>query len=155
MKSALPRTSTLAFLFALAVASGVTGCDRAPSASGLPEWTPKDHERGEESARAAQGQSPATGKPKKASPEEEAAEVAELTWSTQCSTCHGRDGKGDGPQGPMVKAPDLTRPDWQDKVKDADIAATIRAGKGQMPKFDVSEPVLAALTKRIRKRRAP
>ena len=63
-----PR-STLAFLFALAVTSGVTGCDRAPSASGLPEWTPKDHERGEESARAAQGQSPATGKPKKASPE--------------------------------------------------------------------------------------
>ena len=55
----------------------------------------------------------------------------------------------------MLKAPDLTRADWQDRVKDSDIASTITNGKNQMPKFDLSPTVVTALVKRIRKNRAP
>lgn len=136
--------------------TSLVACDRAPSASGLPEWSPQDHDRKEESARAAQGQAPqGAGKPRNPSPADEAAQLAELTWTTQCNQCHGALGKGDGPNGPMVKAPDLTRAEWQDRVKDAEMAATIHAGKGQMPKFDLSEPVTSALIRRIRKNRTP
>ncbi len=138
-----------------ALALSLTACDHAPSSSGLPEWTAKDHDRSEENARVAQGQAPPSARPRKATPEEEATQIAELTWGTQCTQCHGPLGKGDGPNGAMVKAPDLTRPDWQERVKDADMAATIRAGKGQMPKFELSDAVTAALVKRIRKNRAP
>ena len=143
-------------LTAIVLAASLFACDRAPSASGLPEWTPQDHDRKEESSRAAQGQAPQTGgKPRKSSPAEEAAQLAELTWSTQCNQCHGPLGKGDGPTGPMVNAQDLTRAEWQDRMKDAELAASIRNGKGKMPKFDLSDAVIEALVKRIRKNRVP
>ena len=109
----------------------------------------QDHDRAGSGGAQAQGQSP--GKPRNTG--DEAATLAELTWGTQCAQCHGATGHGDGPSGPMVKAPDLTRADWQDRVKDPEIAATIRAGKGQMPKFDLSDAVVGALVKRIRKNR--
>jgi len=152
---ALPLTRSALTVLAVGLSLWLTGCDHAPSASGLPEWTPKDHDRNEENTRAAQGQAPSSARPRKATPEEDAAQVAELTWSTQCANCHGPLGRGDGPTGAMVKAPDLTRADFQERVNDAAMAATIRSGKGQMPKFDLSDAVTAALVKRIRKNRAP
>jgi cytochrome c oxidase cbb3-type subunit 3 len=153
LPSARPNALSLT---AVLLAVTLFACDRAPSASDLPEWTPQDHDRKEESGRAAQGQAPqAGGKPRKSSPAEEAAQLAELTWSTQCNQCHGPLGKGDGPTGPMVGAQDLTRADWQDRTKDAELAASIRNGKGKMPKFDLSDAVIEALVKRIRKNRVP
>ena len=59
-------------------------------------------------------------------------------------------GKGDGPNGPMMKASDLTREEWQASVTDADIAAVIKTGKGRMPKFDLPDPVVRGLVGRIR-----
>ncbi len=59
-------------------------------------------------------------------------------------------GKGDGQMGPMVHAPDLTRADWQSQVTDAQIAVSIKSGKGKMPKFDVPEPVVLGLVARVR-----
>jgi len=76
--------------------------------------------------------------------------VVELTWHNQCASCHGMGGHGDGPNGPMVRAPDLTREEWQAKVSDAEIAATIRTGKNQMPRFDLSDKVVAGLVSRVR-----
>ncbi len=142
-----PRT---AFVVGLTCLVGLTACDRPPSADGLPEWSPKDHDPN----GATVATSPSGPRPK-GNPDADAAQLAELTWSGQCALCHGALGRGDGPQGPMLKAPDLTRADWQDRVKDADIAATIVNGKNQMPKFDLSPTVVAALVKRIRKNRAP
>ena len=129
---------------------GAAACDRAPSDDGLRDWTPADHDRAEEKARISAGaQAPAQARGDGGARDDLAA-VVELTWRQQCSTCHGMLGRGDGPNGPMVKAPDLTREDWQAKVSDEDIAAIIRNGKGQMPKFDMSEPVVAGLVVRVR-----
>ena len=52
----------------------------------------------------------------------------------------------------MVRAPDLTRPDWQGKVTDAEILQSIRKGKNKMPAFDGALPpqVLEGLVQRIR-----
>jgi cytochrome c oxidase cbb3-type subunit 3 len=59
-------------------------------------------------------------------------------------------GKGDGPQGAMFKAADLSREDWQSSVKDEQIAAAVKNGKGRMPKFDLPDDVVAGLVGRIR-----
>ena len=67
-----------------------------------------------------------------------------------CSTCHGPLGHGDGPQGALVKAPDLTRSDWQAKVSDEEIAARIKGGKGLMPPNDLPDSTIKGLVARIR-----
>jgi cytochrome c oxidase cbb3-type subunit 3 len=54
----------------------------------------------------------------------------------------------------MVQAPDLTRADWQAKVTDGEMAATIRNGKNRMPRFDLPDPVLRGLVARIRSLRS-
>ena len=41
-----------------------------------------------------------------------------------------------------MKAPDLTRDDWQARVGDAEIADRIRSGKGAMPRFDLPPKVV-------------
>jgi len=130
---------------ALAVTAGLAACDRAPSADGLKEWAPSDHD-GEKKATANQapkgdggagGLNPATA-------------LVELTWRNQCLSCHGPEGRGDGPQGAMFKAADLGREDWQSKVTDQEIAATIANGKGRMPKFELPDEVLKGLVTRVR-----
>jgi cytochrome c oxidase cbb3-type subunit 3 len=50
----------------------------------------------------------------------------------------------------MVKAPDLTRAEWQAKVTDQQIAEVIRRGKNKMPAFDLPPRVIEGLVKRIR-----
>ena len=56
----------------------------------------------------------------------------------------------EGPQGPMVHAPDLTRAEWQSKVTDPEIAQVIANGRNRMPKFDFPPEVVAGLVSRIR-----
>ena len=80
--------------------------------------------------------------------------LLDMAWRKNCATCHGSAGRGDGPQGAMVRAPDLSRPDWQEKVSDDEIATTIRNGKNKMPKFDLPDQVVAGLVQRIRAFRA-
>ena len=80
----------------------------------------------------------------------EVAQLVDITWRQQCSSCHGPMGRGDGQMGPMVQAPDLTRPDWQSKVSDAEMAMTIKTGRNRMPRFDLPDPVLQGLVTRIR-----
>jgi cytochrome c oxidase cbb3-type subunit 3 len=83
------------------------------------------------------------------------AQLVDLVWRQQCSTCHGPIGRGDGPSGPMVQAPDLTRADWQAKTTDVEIATMIHNGKNRMPKFDLPDPVVRGLVARIRSLRSP
>ena len=80
-------------------------------------------------------------------------QLVETAWAQTCSTCHGPMGHGDGPQGALVKAPDLTQPDWQAKVTDEEIAARIKTGKGLMPPNDLPEPIVKGLVARIRARK--
>jgi hypothetical protein len=50
----------------------------------------------------------------------------------------------------MLRAPDLTRAEWQARVTDQEILQTIRGGRNNMPKFDLPPAVLDGLVKRIR-----
>ena len=131
----------LALSAALGLAA-LAGCDRPPSAEGLKEWTPADHD-GEK-------KQPAANQGPKGSGGGGAAAMVELTWRQQCASCHGPAGHGDGPQGPMYKAPDLSNAEWQSKVEDAQIAATITNGKGKMPKFELPDDVVRGLVGRVR-----
>lgn len=130
----------------------LAACERPPSADSLKEWTPADHDRAEELGRSAQGQ-PQQGQPQQgpqAKGDGGLSALVEVAWVQNCATCHGPLGKGDGPTGPMMKASDLTREDWQAKVTDDEIAATVKNGKGRMPKFDLPDPVIRGLVARIR-----
>jgi mono/diheme cytochrome c family protein len=137
---------------AIALAAGLPACDTAPS--NLREWTPADHDQpanaGGDSRAAQTPRSPApagSGHPGEAGGDPE---LVELAWQKNCVQCHGPAGRGDGPQGPMLRAPDLGRADWQDRVTDAEILETIRKGRNKMPAFDLPRPVLEGLVRGIR-----
>jgi mono/diheme cytochrome c family protein len=142
-------------LLGLLLLASPGACDRRPAPESLQEWSPADHHSVDDgrkgAAQPAAGRAPAD----KASPEDNVAQLVELTWRQQCATCHGVSGKGDGQMGPMVKAPDLTNGDWQATVSDADLAALIKNGKNRMPKFDLPAPVLAGLVAHVRALRQP
>lgn len=124
----------------VAAAALVAACDRPPSVE-LEPWSPADHEGEQKTASARQGaRGDAGGVPA----------LVEIAWRQQCASCHGEGGKGDGPQGPMFKAADLGREEWQSTVKDEEIAAVIVEGKGRMPKFDLPEDVVRGLVARVR-----
>jgi cytochrome c oxidase cbb3-type subunit 3 len=77
--------------------------------------------------------------------------LVDATWSTRCYVCHGSAGKGDGPNGPMVAAKDLTDAMFQSNRTDAQLIAVISTGKNRMPSFaDLPPKVIAGLVKRIR-----
>lgn len=140
----MPRSIPRIFvIFALALAAAGLGCDRAPSATGLPEWSPRDHD-GEQKASAAQAPRGDAG----------AVSLVALTWERQCASCHGPLGRGDGPQAPMYKPRDLTDEAWQAATTDAAIETAIREGKGRMPRFDLPPDVVRGLVGRIRAARA-
>lgn len=146
--------SALIFAFALVFGAGLGACDRAPSADGLPEWSPKDHDHSSGSGQAGGGMAArgprivAEGGAPKAN---ENAELVETAWRAQCLLCHGAFGRGDGPQGPMTHATNLTDPGFQAARTDADLKAAIVNGKNKMPKFDLPPEVVDGLVARIRK----
>jgi len=127
-------------LLAALLVALVVACDRPPSVE-LKDWSPSDHD-GEK--KAPTGKQGAKGEPNGP------AALVEITWRNQCASCHGPQGRGDGPQGPMFKAADLSRPDWQANVKDEQIAAAIVNGKGRMPRFELSDEIVRGLVARVR-----
>jgi mono/diheme cytochrome c family protein len=143
---ARPLRVTRVLLAALSFAA----CDRPPAPTR--EWTPRDHDRADENSRVSSGAQAAAPPRGSAAPtpEEENRALTEMTWQNQCASCHGAVGRGDGPNGPMMKATNLTAEDWQSKVTNAEIAAVIKNGKAQMPKFDLPDRVVVGLVERIR-----
>lgn len=137
------RPHTLQIVSLLMIGS-VAACDRPPTPDGLVEWRPTDHDHNEENARLRAGVQSTGG------PGENDTTLIEITWSQSCAQCHGPYGLGDGPNGPTVKTPDLTREDWQARVTDAEIEERIKTGKGSMPKFDLPPAVVSGLVARIR-----
>ncbi|WP_044236686.1 c-type cytochrome [Chondromyces apiculatus] len=139
----MKRGKRLALLWRAAIAFALAGCDRTPG--DVREWTPADHDQpGQPGAQVS------------ARPAGDGADqgLVDLAWQRNCFTCHGSKGRGDGPQGPMVRAPDLTDPAWQDRVTDSYIAETIRKGRNQMPAFDLPDQVVSGLVQRVRASRA-
>jgi cytochrome c oxidase cbb3-type subunit 3 len=137
-----PTALVLAAITLSAVILGVV-VFRPRAASTAREWTPEDHDQ-------PAGQPQGMPQRQRSDPKQEADAMVESAWTRSCAPCHGARGRGDGPQGPMVHAPDLTRGDWQGRVTDDDLRKTIQNGRNNMPKFDLPAPVLDGLVKRIR-----
>lgn len=125
----------------LVALSGLLGaCD--PPRGEVRAWQPSDHD----GTRAPGRQTPQDGVNKDAS-----LGVAETVWQKTCASCHGAAGRGDGPLGPSMSAPDLTRPEWLAATSDEDIAKVIREGRNKMPAHaDLPASTVDALVKRIR-----
>lgn len=77
-------------------------------------------------------------------------EVSIMAWQQNCVRCHGRLGRGDGPQGPMTHATDLGNPDFQRTITDEQILKSMKEGKGLMPASPLPEPTLKSLVKLVR-----
>ncbi len=165
----------------VAVAAALLGgCERQPNPDALRDWAPADHDRAEEQAAQSNQGQPATpdrAPAQQARPTPAArgpaaggasagdatgngngkadanATLIEATWEAACAPCHGPVGHGDGPNGPMVNAPDITRAEVLGSVTDDEIASQIRNGKNRMPKFDLPDPVVRGLVARIRANR--
>lgn len=116
-----------------------------PHNKGVREWSPDDHDHPQMGPA-----STAVGRPTMAQGD---AVLIESTWTRSCAQCHGPEGRGDGPQGAMVGAADLTRAEWQERVTDDAMAQVIRAGRNKMPSFNLPPAVVAGIVKRIRANR--
>ncbi|MCU0684004.1 MAG: c-type cytochrome [Polyangiaceae bacterium] len=146
------RLSTPSYCLALALPllAPAAGCQNGGD---VREWKATDHEQPEHAAperqpqrRGQPGQVPAQA----ADNPDATATLVELAWKSNCFTCHGPEGKGNGPTGALVKASDLTRPEWQAATSDEQIAEVIRKGRNKMPKFDLPPDIVVGITKRIR-----
>jgi cytochrome c oxidase cbb3-type subunit 3 len=120
-------------------------CGRAPDTR---EWKAEDHDRADDNMKGRAA--PARVDPSANPSADPMVTLVEVTWRNQCAPCHGPVGRGDGPQGQLVHAPDLTKADWQSKATDVDIARVIVKGKNRMPKFELPPDVVAGLVARIR-----
>lgn len=123
--------SKLGSLWAFGVWAAL-GCQTAPP--DLREWSPKDHTNTNNKPAEQTGQVNANPAPTEAPPKG-LDPVTLATWGAQCASCHGKIGKGDGPNGKMVKATDLSNPDWQAQITDEQVQKSIRGGKNAMPAF--------------------
>jgi hypothetical protein len=125
-------------------AAALVGCNQNPP--GLRPWRVTDHDH-TENPNADQVQVTDAGSTE---PGHGLDDVTIVAWQQNCTSCHGSIGRGDGPQGPMVHASDLSRPDWQASVTDDAIATTIRLGRGRMPAFNLPEATIQRLVQLVR-----
>jgi mono/diheme cytochrome c family protein len=138
-------TGAVRLLRSLVLVLIATACDKAPA--DLRPWRPSDHdhtsEPGNNQVVADAGVDPELAK-------HGLNEVALVAWEQNCVRCHGRFGRGDGPQGAMVHATDLTNPRWQSIVSDDQIRVTIRDGRGLMPAFPLPDSTVVTLVQLVR-----
>ncbi len=73
-----------------------------------------------------------------------------VAWQQNCTRCHGVIGRGDGPQGPSLKAADLTNPEWQRSAKDEQISRAIREEARAHAALPLPDSTVAGLVRLIR-----
>lgn len=113
----------------------------------LREWKPSDHDHTSEPGRDQVDVSDPGANPLSA---HGISEVVLLGWRQNCVRCHGVIGRGDGSQASATRPPDLTNPERQAQLTDADIKTVIRQGRGLMPAHDLPDSTLDGLVKLIR-----
>jgi mono/diheme cytochrome c family protein len=131
---------------ALSILAAAASCDRA--APDRRPWRASDHDRTDEPAAGVERTAP-TPTPAASTKPDPGDSLIETTWRMQCAVCHGAKGRSDG-QGSRAPAADLSRPDWQKRTSDAEIAAVITSGRGRMPRFDLPPLVVSGLVQHIR-----
>lgn len=134
----------LAISFGLGSLSlGGVGCDEADPT--LKQWTVEDHKhRTERRTRREKDRKRNHSRPQKSN------QLASVTWETQCASCHGSKGKGDGPEARVTKPKDLTSRQWQASVTNEQLAQSIVRGKGQMPAYNLPVSTVVSLVDYIR-----
>jgi cytochrome c oxidase cbb3-type subunit 3 len=142
---AQPNRHWLGVSICLLGALGALSCDRAPS--DLREWTRADHDHTQNPGAAQVEVKPDAGSPLAVYGIDEVTVVA---WERSCATCHGSSGAGDGPQGALTKARNLTDAVWQAAATDEGIADAIRNGRGMMPASKLPEPTIQSLVRLVR-----
>jgi cytochrome c oxidase cbb3-type subunit 3 len=140
----LKMRSVASVLAAVLFALLSSACNDTPA--DLRPWRPSDHDH-TENPNADQVQVTDAGS---AEPGHGLDDVTIVAWQQNCTSCHGPLGRGDGPQGPMVHAADLSRSDWQASVTDEAIATTIRLGRGRMPGFKLPDATVLNLVRLVR-----
>ena len=140
-----PSQHRLGFSICLLGALGVLSCDRAPS--DLREWKRSDHDHTQNPGAAQVEVKPGAGSPLAVYGIDEVTVVA---WERNCATCHGSSGAGDGPQGAITKARNLTDAAWQAAATDEGIADVIRNGRGMMPASKLPAPTIQSLVRLVR-----
>ena len=130
--------------FGLVLGTLCFACNETPA--DLRQWRPTDHDH-TTNPNADQVQVTDAGS---SEPGHGLDDVTIVAWQQNCTSCHGALGHGDGPQGPMLHAADLSRSDWQAATTDDAIAATIRQGRGKMPAFPLPDATIARLVQLIR-----
>jgi len=138
------RTTSALAALSLSLAAFTFACNGSPS--DLRPWKASDHDH-TANPNADQVQVTDAGS---AAATEGLDDVTIVAWQQNCTTCHGPLGRGDGPQGQLLHAADLSRPDWQASITDEAIADTIRQGRGRMPGFNLPDATVARLVALIR-----
>lgn len=128
------RTLPIRLLFCLSIAWAPLGC-REEASSARRTWTPADHSQPPQ-RRFDQGGPPQAAPEAPAEGEDPVARAAATLYMLRCASCHGREGRGGGPDlPPGAQPPDFTATAWQEGIADEAIAVVIRGGRNMMPAF--------------------
>ena len=136
----LASSRRLAASLLVVVVATLGACD---TGGDVRPWQADDHDRPSGNSRQVSGT---------VAPGEEEASLIAVAWRQNCARCHGMAGRGDGPEGRMLRTPDLTRADFHDRSSDAEIANVIKKGRNKMPAFEsLPDKVIEGLVRHIRR----